>query len=75
MNNFPSKDIVESIRKQYPIGSLVELVYMDDIKAPSVGTKGKVQFVDDTGTVFCLWNSGSHLGVVYGVDSCRKISD
>ena len=40
---FPSREIVESIRKRYPIGSRVELVFMDDIQAPPVGTKGTVE--------------------------------
>jgi len=29
--------------------------------------------VDDTGTVFVKWDSGSSLGVVYGEDSIRKL--
>lgn len=31
---FPSKEIVEAIRKEYPIGTRVELVHMDDFQAP-----------------------------------------
>ena len=30
MNNFPSKDTVERLRKQYPSGTRVELVHMND---------------------------------------------
>ena len=40
---FPSRDVVEGIRKRYPIGTRVELVFMDDIQAPPVGTKGTVE--------------------------------
>ena len=29
---FPSKDIVEKVRAEYPIGTRVELVKMDDVK-------------------------------------------
>ena len=36
---FPSKETVERIRKEYPVGSRVELVRMDDPQAPPVGTK------------------------------------
>ena len=36
---FPSKETVERIRKEYPVGTLVELVRMDDPQAPPVGTK------------------------------------
>lgn len=40
---FPSRNVVEGIRKRYPIGTRVELVFMDDIQAPPVGTKGTVE--------------------------------
>lgn len=36
---FPSKEFVESIRKQYPVGCRVELLRMEDIQAPTVGKK------------------------------------
>ena len=39
---FPSKEIVEGIRRDYPAGTRVELVRMDDPQAPPVGTKGTV---------------------------------
>ena len=71
---FPNKEIVERIRKQYPAGSRVELVRMDDVQAPPVGTLGTVYAVDDTGSILVNWDNGSGLNVVYGVDLCRKIS-
>jgi hypothetical protein len=37
------------------------------------GDKGTVEFVDDTGTIFCSWDSGSSLGIVYGEDEIRKL--
>ena len=45
---FPSKEIVEQVRRQYPVGTRVELVEMDDFQAPPIGTKGTVEGVDDT---------------------------
>ena len=48
---FPSKDIVEKVRSEYPIGTRVELVKMDDVQAPPVGTKGTVKGVDDTASI------------------------
>ena len=48
---FPSKEMVERIRKEYPVGTLVELVRMDDPQAPPVGTKGTVRGVDDIGSI------------------------
>jgi hypothetical protein len=70
---FPSKEIVERIRRQFPVGCRVELLCMDDIQAPPVGTKGTVTGVDDTGSVMVNWDNGSRLNVVYGEDLCRKI--
>lgn len=47
---------------------------MDDIQAPPIGTKGTVRGVDDTGSIMVDWDNGSGLNVVYGEDSCRKLS-
>ena len=72
--NFPNESIVKRIKAEYPEGTRVELVHMDDpyTKIPE-GTKGTVQVVDDTGTIHVKWDNGSSLGVVYGEDSCKKI--
>lgn len=35
--------------------------------------QGTVDFVDDTGTIFCIWDSGSTLGVVYGEDAVKRL--
>ena len=72
---FPSKKIVESVRKQYPVGWRVELVQMDDVQAPPIGTKGTVIGVDDTGSLLMRWDNGSGLNVVYGEDIVRKVDD
>ena len=40
---FPDKETVEMIRKEYPVGTRIELLKMDDIQAPTVGTKGTVR--------------------------------
>ena len=70
---FPSRRIVEDLRKQYPNGTRVELVQMDDIQAPPPGTKGTVTGVDDTGSLMVSWDNGSGLNVIYGEDIVRKI--
>ena len=71
---FPNKAVVEQIRSQYPAGTRVELVQMDDAQAPPVGTLGTVWVVDDTGSIMVHWDNGSGLNVVYGIDVCRKVS-
>ncbi len=72
---FPSKEVVERIRSEYPAGTRVELVRMDDPQAPPVGTKGTVKGVDDTGSLLMRWDNGSGLNVVYGEDVVRKVGD
>ncbi len=72
---FPSKEIVEMVRRQYPKGCRVELVRMDDVQAPPVGTKGTVIGVDDTASIMVKWDNGCGLNVVYGEDSCRRIEE
>lgn len=73
MNGFPSRETVERVRRQYPSGTRVELVRMDDIQAPPVGTLGTVLGVDDTGSLLMKWDNGSGLNVVYGDDIVRKV--
>lgn len=72
---FPSREIVESIRREYPVGTRVELVQMDDVQAPPIGTKGTVKGVDDTGSLLMRWDNGSGLNVIYGEDIVRKVGD
>jgi hypothetical protein len=74
-NNFPSRETVERIRKQYPIGCRIELLRMDDVQAPPLGTKGTVRYVDDLGSLGVAWDNGSSLQVVYGEDLCRKLEN
>ena len=73
MNGFPSRETVKRVRRQYPSGTRVELVKMDDIQAPPIGTLGTVLGVDDTGSLLMRWDNGSGLNVVYGEDIVRII--
>lgn len=72
---FPSRKEVEAVRKAYPAGTRVELVQMEDLQAPPIGTKGTVTGVDDTGSLLVSWDNGSGLNVVYGEDIVRKVTD
>lgn len=51
-------------KQTYPVGIRVRLIQMDDKQAPPVGTCGTVTHVDDFGTVFVHWDSGSGLSFV-----------
>lgn len=67
------KCILEELRKQYPVGSRVELIKMEDVQAPPIGTKGTVLGVDDIGSIMIAWDNGSSLNVVYSVDKVRML--
>ena len=47
---FPSKEIVERLRREFPKGTVVELVHMNDEHAPPPGTLGTVMHIDDIAT-------------------------
>ena len=70
---FPSRETVERVRRDYPVGTRVELIQMEDVQAPPVGTLGTVLGVDDTGSLLMRWDNGSGLNVVYGEDLVRKL--
>lgn len=74
MSRLPSKETIKRLREQYPIGCRVELVRMNDLYSKlKPGDRGTVDFIDDTGTIFCIWDSGSTLGVVFGEDAVKRI--
>lgn len=58
-----------------PQDSVMELLQMDDVQAPPIGTKGTVTGVDDTGSLMVNWDNGSGLNVIYGIDRVRKVVD
>jgi len=72
---FPPKETVERVRRDYPAGCRVELVWMDDPQAPPIGTQGTVLGVDDIGSIMVRWDNGSGLHVAFGEDVCRKVSE
>ena len=72
---FPRRETVERIRQEYPVGCRVELLRMDDLQAPPIGTKGTVMGVDDSGSIMVAWDSGGSLHVLFGVDECRVIEE
>lgn len=64
---------IEALRKQYPTGTRIELVRMDDIQAPPVGTIGTVIGVDDIGSILVSWDNGSSLNVIFGEDEIKPL--
>lgn len=72
---FPSQEQIQELRKKYPKGTRIELLEMEDIQAPPIGTYGTVTGVDDTGSLLVRWDNGSGLNAIYGVDRVRKIQE
>lgn len=70
------QDEFEHLRREYPKGTRVELVRMDDPQAPPVGTHGTVYGIDDTGSILVRWDNGSMLCVIPDAgDIVRKAGD
>ena len=67
---------IRRIKEQYPPGTRIELLAMDDLYHPiSPGTKGTVQGVDDAGSLLMLWDNGRSLSVIPEADSFRVIHE
>ena len=75
--NFISKEALQRIREEYTEGTRVELTKMSDPYRTDLvlGCIGTVRFVDDMGTIHVSWDISSSLGVVYGEDACKVISE
>ena len=72
--SFSSRAVVESLRRQYPAGTRVALIQMDDPYTKlRPGDQGSVIAVDDAGTVHIQWSNGSTLGAVCGVDVIQRM--
>lgn len=71
----PSKQSIEQIRKDYPVGCCIELLEMNDKQAPPIGTRGTVRGVDDIGSILVSWDTGSRLSVIPGVDVIKIVND
>ena len=70
MNDFPSQEMVERYRRQYPPGTTVVLDAMPDDPYPvPSGTLGTVEAVDDAGQIHIRWRNGRSLAVIPGHDS------
>ena len=69
-----SSTVIERLKMEYPAGTRVELVSMNDAYCRlKPGEQGTVIGVDDIGTIHVSWDCGSSLGIAYGEDECRKL--
>ena len=70
---WPTKEEAEQVRQEYPPGTRISVVRMDDPQAPPPGTIGKVIGVDDTASLLVEWQTGTSLNVLYGIDQVKKL--
>ena len=66
---------LQALRERVKPGSRVELLKMDDVQAPPIGTRGTVVGVDDIGSIMVNWDNGSGLSIAYGEDECKVVAD
>lgn len=64
---------VKRLREQFPKGTKIQLIHMNDSQSPPKGTIGVVDFIDDMGTIFVNWSNGSGLGLIPGEDEFKVI--
>lgn len=66
-------EVLKMLREQYPSGTRVELIEMNDpYRVMPPGLKGTVQMVDDAGGIHVNWDNGSTLAAIHGFDRIRK---
>ena len=67
---------VARLKADYPAGTRIRLIHMDDPYAPvSDGTTGTVVAVDDAGNIHMKWDNGRSLAICPEVDSFAKAGD
>lgn len=66
---------IQKLKDQYPEGTRIEVIHMEDTQAVKKGSLGTVQFVDDMGTIHVSWDDGGSLGLIPGVDSFKVVQE
>ena len=71
-----NRNLIRRIKADYPPGTRIELIFLDDpyAKLPP-RLQGVVALVDDAGTIHTQWDNGATLGLVPGVDRFRKVEE
>ena len=72
---FPNKSYLAQLRKQYPVGTKIQLISMRNEKYPILpGTIGEVIHIDDMGSIHMKWQNGSSLALIPEVDSFKVVA-
>lgn len=73
---FMQRSEVDRYKALYPKGTRIELDRMDDpYRDMPKGLKGIVNGVDDAGQIHCIWQNGSTLALIPGVDKFHTIRE
>ncbi len=64
---------VNKIKEQYPIGTRIELISMDDPYPVPSGTCGTICDIDDQGQLDVKWDNGRTLSLIPNVDKFKVI--
>ena len=71
-----NRRMAERFREEYPPGTRLMLLHMNDPYAPVPdGMRGTVDCIDDLSQIFMKWDNGRTLPIVPGEDSFRKLTD
>ena len=70
-----SAEEIRQIKENYPPGTRIQLIQMEDQWAVPSGTRGTVAFTDDRGQVHPTWDNGRSLAIVPQVDQFRKLTE
>ena len=69
-----SAERIARLKADYPAGTRIKLIHMDDPYAPvPKGMTGTVVAVDDAGNIHMKWDNGRTLAICPEVDSFAKI--
>lgn len=66
---------IKKVKMKFKPGMRVQLVKMDDIQAPPIGTEGTVISVDNIGSVMVAWDTGSSLNILLGFDEVTILNN
>ena len=65
---------IAEIRLNYPPGTRIELIHMEDNWSVPAGSCGIVEHVDDAGQIHMKWDNGRTLAIVPQVDKFRRLT-
>ena len=65
---------LERLREQYPYGTRIICLHMNDPRPIPDNTCGTVVHVDDMGTVHCRFDNGRQLGLIPYIVDFRKLT-